>query len=307
MQALRLDVSNMATTGSFSMVYCGAYEITCRDAPGDCWDVRVQRLGGAAGRPGVTREFDAVLGEYLPSIELTARTLLSWARCVCGEVATPRRSTAYLPATATLQRTCTFPTCMPFPTSPPGSCAAALGRRVPRQQLSLHLEDIVLQLRRTTRLTQQLDSCWLKLNCMQKPAVEAHGWDGQPALQLQFLNPDTITKVSIRLPWQGALRADAAAPELHVGMQSTEPVEVQQAYCDALHDQVLSRLQPGIGYIPALCIAMSATLNVTPGPGAEEEVSGSEADGSAANATPGGAEKQQRVFDNPLFTANAAP
>lgn len=97
-QALRLDVSNMATTGSFSMVYCGAYEITCRHAPGNYWDVTVQRLEGAAGRPGVTRDFEAVLGEYG-----TCRPP-SWLPSPLKAVpATPRRRTARLAPTATFQ------------------------------------------------------------------------------------------------------------------------------------------------------------------------------------------------------------
>ncbi|PNH11293.1 hypothetical protein TSOC_001895, partial [Tetrabaena socialis] len=159
-----------------------------------------------------------------------------------------------------------------------GVTASSLSCNVPRAGVPLRLESISRHLQRMWRLTHHLDTCWLKHNCMQKPSVDLHAWDGGPALMLQFLNADTVTKVAISMPWLGALHADAVAPELRVQMQSLEPAVTQQQYCEALLSTVLSKLTPNAGFLPALCFTMSVTLQ----PGTRTIEAGAAGSGGAA-------------------------
>jgi hypothetical protein len=63
-QALRIDLSRMGSTGSFSLVYSGAFDVTCSSAPAGGWDVRVARLAGASAAPRCpSASVDAAIGE----------------------------------------------------------------------------------------------------------------------------------------------------------------------------------------------------------------------------------------------------
>ncbi|KXZ55907.1 hypothetical protein GPECTOR_2g1458 [Gonium pectorale] len=188
--------------------------------------------------------------------------------------------------------------------------ASGLGCCIPSIQLAIRMEAVMRQLHRLWRLSHQLETCWLKHSCMQKPLVEQQSPAGRPVLLLQFLNADTVTKVSIRIPWQAALLSDSVAPELQVQMHSLDPAEMQQQYCEALHGTVLSKLTPSASYLSALCFTMSATLHV-PSDAAQAQVAGadrSSSDTGSFNRTPlplpsGGGHGVGRVFDNPLFTS----
>ncbi|KAG2500883.1 hypothetical protein HYH03_001643 [Edaphochlamys debaryana] len=292
LQALRIDASRMESSGRFSLTYRGTYTLDCACA-GEAVQLSVRVADGAAAR----------LSGLAPNVVEQL-----------------------------------------------GASAAALSCDVPRAQLPLRLECVLRQLHRMARLASQLESCWLQHGCMQKPTVvflddggadagaEA-GTSGTgaagaavvpyagrtarvPYLELQFLNADTVARVSIRMPWAAALAADALAPPMAVSMASLEQEETQAATCAALQEHVLGRLAPSPGFLPALCFAMSATLQVSNGSGAGgSATSGSGADGAeqeasvsggeggvtplpagATAAAEGAAGPGGRVFDNPLFT-----
>ncbi|GIL65972.1 hypothetical protein Vafri_19614 [Volvox africanus] len=143
--------------------------------------------------------------------------------------------------------------------------SSELSCTIPRTQLPPRLELILEQLQRLCRIAQQLESCWMRFSCMQRPRVEVLVLQqdlGEPALVLRFTNADTITGVTIRMPWSEALRSDYVKPRLMVELTSLDPPETQQQYCDALLDTVLSKLPAGRDYITAVCYAMSETLQV---------------------------------------------
>ncbi|EFJ50672.1 hypothetical protein VOLCADRAFT_88436 [Volvox carteri f. nagariensis] len=148
--------------------------------------------------------------------------------------------------------------------------STALSCTIPRVQLPLRLEYTLEQLQRMCRVAQQLESCWLRFDCLQRPyaepAVALTSQQGDAgdnfALVLRFTNADTITGVTIRMPWSAALRSDYVKPRLSVQLMSLDPPVTQRQYCDALLDTVLNKLPPGTGYITAICYAMSETLQV---------------------------------------------
>ncbi|GLI59078.1 hypothetical protein VaNZ11_000762 [Volvox africanus] len=143
--------------------------------------------------------------------------------------------------------------------------SSELSCTIPRTQLPLRLEFILEHLQRLCRIARQLESCWMRFSCMQRPCVKVpvlqQDFD-EPALVLRFTNADTITGVTIRMAWSEALHSDYVKPRLKVELTSLDPPETQQQYCDALLDTVLSKLPAGRDYIETVCYAMSETLQV---------------------------------------------
>ncbi|GIL84519.1 hypothetical protein Vretifemale_13087 [Volvox reticuliferus] len=144
--------------------------------------------------------------------------------------------------------------------------SSELSCTIPRAQMPLRLEYILEQLQRLCRIAHQLDSCWMRFSCMQRPYAEVPLPQQQdvsePMLVLRFTNADTVTGVTVRMPWSEALRSDYVKPRLGAQLTSLDPPETQQQYCDALLDTVLSKLPAGREYITAVCYAMSETLQV---------------------------------------------
>ncbi|GFR46901.1 hypothetical protein Agub_g8547 [Astrephomene gubernaculifera] len=189
-----------------------------------------------------------------------------------------------------------------------GASAAALSCSVPTCQVPMHLEAIQKQLNRMWRLARQLESCWMKYNCMLQPIVEAEEEGRGPTLLLQFQNVVTSARVAIRMPWRAALQSDAFAPPLRVQMKSLDPPETQHEYCDALLASVLSKLPPSTGYVATLCYAMSETLQVRNGAGqtALREDPEAEPLSRTPQVEPLEGKLAGRTFENPLFTFAAA-
>ncbi|GLC73751.1 hypothetical protein PLESTF_001415200 [Pleodorina starrii] len=205
LHALRLDLTDMESTGTFRLLFRRAYGIECAASNG-ILEIKVACKDAAA----------AGLNGLAPSIQENLR-----------------------------------------------ASAAALSCTIPKAQLPTRLEHIMEQLQRMCRVAQQLESCWMRFNCMQRPIAEPATDAGEAALVLRFINADTGIAVTIRMPWLAVLRSDYVKPRLSVQLTSLDTPETQQQYCNALQETVLSKLAPSMGYLTALCYTMSETLHVS--------------------------------------------
>lgn len=151
-----------------------------------------------------------------------------------------------------------------------GATVDALCCIVRASDLPAALECVMGQLHSLSRLVEQLEGSWLRHGVMLKPQVVAESQEqGQEApapgvqqqqqqqLLLQFLNAGSVTRLSVSMPWEAALRAHAAAPPMHISMQGLAP---RQDEVDALRNGLLSQLGPRRDYLQALCTVLSAIM-----------------------------------------------